>query len=56
MSLYSLVSENWIDLSTLLGGAGGGGGHLGALTQPDTTITYRFYSGTVKEEIAVCPL
>lgn len=47
---------NWIDLSTLLGGAGGGGGGLGALTQPDTTITFRFYSGTEKEEIAVATM
>lgn len=44
----------WIDLSTLLGGGGGGG--LGGFLGTDTTITYRFYSGTEKEEIAVATM
>jgi hypothetical protein len=42
----------WIDLSQLLPGGGGFGDFLGT----DTTITYRFYSGTEKEEIAVATM
>lgn len=42
----------WVDLSTLLPGGGGFGNFLGT----DTTVTYRFYSGTEKEEIAVVTL
>ncbi|MBX2893128.1 MAG: T9SS type A sorting domain-containing protein [Saprospiraceae bacterium] len=42
----------WVDLSTLTGGGGGLGNFIGT----DTTITYRFYSGTEKEEIAVATM
>jgi hypothetical protein len=45
----------WQDLSTLLGG-GGGGGQLGNFLGTDTTVTYRFLSGTQKEEIAVATM
>lgn len=45
----------WVNLSTLLGSGGGGGG-LGQLLQNDTLITYRFYSSTEKEEIAVATM
>lgn len=41
----------WTDVSGFLGGAGGGG--IGNFIGTDTTNTYRFYSGTEKEEIAV---
>jgi Secretion system C-terminal sorting domain len=44
----------WIDLSQFLGGGGGGG--FGSFLGTDTTITYRFYSGTEKEEIAVATM
>ncbi len=44
----------WIDLSTLLGGGGGGG--LGNFIGTDTTVTYRFYSGTEKQEVAVATM
>ncbi len=44
----------WIDLSSLLGG--GGGGTIGNFIGTDTTITYRFYSGTEKQEIAVATM
>lgn len=44
----------WVNLSTLIGGGGGGG--LGDFIGTDTTITYRFYSGTEKEEIAVATM
>ncbi len=44
----------WVDLGTLIGGGGGGG--LGNFIGTDTTITYRFYSGTEKEEIAVATM
>ena len=44
----------WIDLSTLISGGGGGG--LGNFIGTDTTVTYRFYSGTEKEEIAVATM
>lgn len=40
----------WVDVSTLIGG--GGGGLLGFLGV-DTTVTYHFFSGTEKESIAV---
>jgi hypothetical protein len=46
---------NWVDLSTLIGGSGGPGG-LGDFIGTDTTITYRFLSGTEKEEIAVATM
>lgn len=39
----------WVDLSSLVPNGGGFGAFLGT----DTTNTYRFYSGTEKEEIAV---
>lgn len=45
----------WIDLSSVLGGGGGGGG-LGNFIGTDTTLTYRFYSGTEKQEIAVATM
>lgn len=44
----------WIDLSSLIGGGGGGG--LGNFIGTDTTLTYRFYSGTEKQEIAVATM
>ncbi|MCC6281654.1 MAG: T9SS type A sorting domain-containing protein [Saprospiraceae bacterium] len=44
----------WIDLSSLLGG--GGGGTIGNFIGTDTTTTYRFYSGTEKQEIAVATM
>jgi len=43
----------WIDLSTIIGGGGGG---LGDFLGTDTTITYRFYSNTEKEEIAIATM
>ena len=45
---------SWVDLSTILGTGGGGG--LGGFIGTDTTVTYRFYSGTEKEEIAVATM
>lgn len=39
----------WVDLSTIIGGGGFGIG-------TDTTVTYRFYSNTEKEEIAVATM
>lgn len=42
----------WIDLSSLIPGGGQFGDFLGT----DTTITYRFLSGTEKEEIAVATM
>jgi hypothetical protein len=42
----------WVDLTTLLPGGGGFGNFLGN----DTTLTYRFLSGTEKEEIAVATM
>ncbi len=39
----------WQDLGSLIGGGGGFGGI-------DTTITYRFYSNTEKEEIAIATM
>jgi hypothetical protein len=47
--------KTWLDLSSFLGGAGGGGA-LGALLGTDTTVAYRFLSGTEKEEIAVATM
>lgn len=44
----------WIDITTIIGGGGGGG--LGGFIGTDTTITYRFYSNTEKEEIAVATM
>lgn len=44
----------WIDVSQFLGGGGGGG--LGNFIGTDTTVTFRFYSGTEKEEIAVATM
>ena len=46
---------NWVDLSTLIGGGGGGGG-IGDFLGTDTTVTYRFYSDTEKEEIAIATM
>ncbi len=42
----------WIDVSAFLGG----GGALGQLLGTDTTTTFRFYSNTEKEEIAVATM
>ncbi len=42
----------WVDLGTIIPNGGGFGGFLGT----DTTVSYRFYSGTEKEEIAVVTL
>lgn len=43
----------WLDISTFLGGGGGGvGGFLGT----DTTVTFRFLSNTEKEEIAIATM
>lgn len=42
----------WVDLSTLIGG-GGGGTPIGNFIGTDTTVTYRFYNGIEKQEIAV---
>lgn len=44
----------WIDLSQFLGG--GGGGNIGQFLGTDTTVTFRFLSGTEKEEIAVATM
>lgn len=44
----------WVDLSTFIGGGGGGG--LGGFLGTDTTFTYRFYSNTEKEEIAIATM
>ena len=44
----------WVDLGTLLGGGGGGG--IGGFLGTDTTVTYRFYSNTEKEEIAIATM
>ncbi len=43
----------WVDLSTVIGGGGGG---LGGLIGTDTTITYLFLTGTEKEEIAAATM
>jgi hypothetical protein len=43
----------WVSISQFLGGGGGG---LGNFIGTDTTVTYRFYSGTEKEEIAVASM
>lgn len=45
----------WVDLSTLIGG-GGGGTPIGNFVGTDTTVSYRFYSGTEKQEIAVATM
>ncbi len=42
----------WLDVTSFIAGTGGLGSFLGT----DTTITYRFYSGTEKEEIAVATM
>jgi hypothetical protein len=42
----------WIDLSTALGGSGGGSLGIGT----DTTVTYHFLSGTEHQEIAVATM
>jgi hypothetical protein len=41
----------WIDVGGFLGGGG-----IGSFLGTDTTVTYRFYSGTEKEEIAVATM
>lgn len=54
IDLYVLLFPgfgNWVDLATLTGGGG-----LGNFVGTDTTITYHFYSGTEKEEIAVAAM
>lgn len=38
----------WVDAATVLGGSG--------LGSTDTTVTYRFYSNTEKEEIAIATM
>ncbi len=43
----------WIDLSTIIGGGGGG---LGDFLGTDTTVTYRFYNDVEKEEIAIATM
>ena len=43
----------WVDVTSLIGGVGGG---FGDLLGTDTTITFRFLSGTEKEEIAVATM
>ncbi len=43
----------WIDLSTILGGQGGGAGGLGDLIGKDTTISFHFVNNKSKEDIAV---
>jgi len=45
----------WVDITNLAGGGGIGGG-FGDLLGTDTTITFRFLSGTDKEEIAVATM
>lgn len=45
----------WVDIATLIGGGGGGGGFGGFLGK-DTTISYRFLSGTEKTEIAIATM
>lgn len=45
-----LLFGNWVDASFLTGG------NLGNFIGTDTTITYRFYSNTEKEEIAVATM
>jgi len=42
----------WIDVAPFIGGGGGPGGFLGT----DTTVTFRFYSNTEKEDIAVATM
>jgi hypothetical protein len=49
-ALDLLTPFGWIDVSQL------GGSQLGNLVGTDTTISYRFLSGTEKEEIAVATL
>lgn len=44
----------WIDISTIIGGGAGGG--LGSFLGTDTTVTHRFYTNDVKEEVAVLTL
>lgn len=47
----------WVDVTNLIGGGGGGvGGGFGNFLGTDTTITFRFLSGTEKEEIAVATM
>lgn len=43
----------WLDVTQLLQAAGG---QIGDLLATDTTVTYRFYNNTVKEEIAVATM
>lgn len=45
----------WVDITNLVGGGGIGGG-FGNFLGNDTTITFRFLSGTAKEEIAVATM
>jgi Secretion system C-terminal sorting domain len=44
----------WVDISTLLGGGGGGG--LSDFLGVDTTITHRFYTNNLPQEVAVLSL
>lgn len=48
--ITSPIPLGWVDISQF--GGGGFGNFLGT----DTTVTYRFYSGTEKEEIAVATM
>ena len=45
----------WIDLSSLIGG-GGGGSPIGNFIGTDTTVTYHFLNGTEHQEIAVATM
>jgi hypothetical protein len=46
----------WVDISTLLGGGGGGGGGIGEFLGTDTTVTHRFYTNDLPQEVAVLTL
>ncbi len=46
--IFPPVFGQWLPLSTFLGGGGFGG--------TDTTVTYRFYSNTEKEDIAIATM
>lgn len=46
--------HTWVDVGSLLGSGGAGG--LDQFLKKDTIVTYRFYSSTEKEEIAVATM